>query len=150
MENLQRGKQMRTAVLIIACTVCANCPADVTVRSVPLSTSQLAVDPIAGTIYGTDWNSGTVTPLNPTTGTLGTPIPVGLNPNKMAISGNGQYLYVGLNGANAVRRVDLATQTAGLQFSLGVVDILGNPTYPEDIVVMPGAPQTIAVSCASH
>ena len=38
---------------------------------------------------------------------------------KTALADDGQTLYVGLDGAAAVRRCDLNTQTPGLQFSLG-------------------------------
>ncbi|CAN5738299.1 MAG: hypothetical protein H0T97_03010 [Actinobacteria bacterium] len=37
----------------------------------------------------------------------------------LAMSDDGQYLYVGLRGAAAVRRVHLPSFSAGLQFSLG-------------------------------
>lgn len=70
---------------------------------------------------------------------------IGSEPTVLAISDNGQYMYTGFDGASIVRRFDVATQTAGLQFSLGADSFLG-AYYVEDIEVMPGKPNTIAIS----
>jgi hypothetical protein len=90
-------------------------------------------------------NPGSITPLDPVTGTLSQPIPVGNGPFKLALSDNKQFLYVGLDGEAAVQRVDLATQTAGLTFSLGSDPFFG-PFNVEDMEVLPGSPQSIAIS----
>jgi hypothetical protein len=63
----------------------------------------------------------------------------------LALSDDGQYLYVALTGAGAVRRVELATQTAGLQFFLGNSPIYG-PVNAEDIEVMPGDASVVAIT----
>ena len=51
-----------------------------------------------------------------------------------------QTLYVDLTGSAAVRRFDFSTQTAGLQFGYAVSG------GPADLKVMPGNPQTVALS----
>ncbi|HEY0170384.1 MAG TPA: Calx-beta domain-containing protein [Pyrinomonadaceae bacterium] len=79
-----------------------------------------------------------VTPINPSTLAVGAPIGVGGEPSQLALADDGRTLYVHLAGPNAVRRVDLQTQTAGLQFAL--------TTEAADMEVMPGNPQTLAVS----
>ena len=86
-----------------------------------------------------------MTPIDPLTFGVGTSVFVGSNPNKLARSDNGQYIYVGLDGAGAVRRFDLATQTAGLQFSVGSHPMFG-PFTAQDIAVMPGSPGTVAIA----
>jgi hypothetical protein len=73
----------------------------------------LSVPSSAGAPYG-----NSVVSMDPATGALGRPIPVGSEPNKLAITSDGKYLWVGLDGANGVRRVDLTTNTAGPQFAL--------------------------------
>jgi hypothetical protein len=62
---------------------------------------------------------------------------VGSEPGQVAIAPDGQYLYVVLEGAMAIRRVDLINRTAGLQLPM--------PRKTIDIDVMPGHPGTIAV-----
>ena len=69
----------------------------------------------------------------------------GSEPVPVATSPDAPMAYAGLDGAAAVRPVDLTTLTAGTQFSLGSSAIFG-PLYAADISVMPGSPNTIAVS----
>jgi hypothetical protein len=112
--------------------------------------SDLIWDPGTARVYasvpGSAGSRGnTITPIDPVARTVGTSVFVGSEPKKLARSDNGQYLYVGLDGAGAVRRFDLASQTAGLQFSLGADPTFGGRTA-EDIAVMPGTPGTVAVA----
>jgi hypothetical protein len=72
-------------------------------------------------------------------------IAVGSEPNKLALSDDGTILYVGLDGAAAIRVVNMATRTAGSLISLGNDPIFG-PLFPEDIGVQPGTTNTIAVT----
>lgn len=114
-----------------------------------LATNDLIYDPGTQRIYASmPGTPGNITPIDPTTGMTGTAIPVGNDPLKLARSDNGQFLYVGLGGEAAVQRIDLTTQTAGLKFSLGTrsgagIDI---PLFAEDIEVLPGSPQSVAIS----
>src|SRR5205807_10663315 len=72
-------------------------------------------------------------------------IVVGSEPGKLALSDDGRSLYVALDGSAAVRRIDLGTQTAGLQFPLGT-DPENGPLFVEDMAALPGAPEAIAVA----
>lgn len=94
--------------------------------------------PTAGGSYG-----NSVTPFG-RDGVVGEKIYVGSEPNKLALSDNGQYLYVGLDGAGAVRRVDLINGTAGLQWPLGTSGC-GRHSV-EDMVVLAGDANAVAVS----
>lgn len=115
-------------------------------RMINLTTNDLVFDPATQQIYASvPGNPGSVTPIDPVTGTLGQPIPVGNGPTKLARSDNGQLLYVGLDGEGAVQRIDLATQTAELKFSLGSDPFFG-PYFVEDMEVLPDSPQSVAVS----
>ena len=121
---------------------------------IDLETTSLIADPVSETIYasvpgraGTIGNS--IVPIDPITGTLGTVAFVGSEPGPLAISDDGTTLYVSLDGAFAIRRVDLTTMTAGIQFSLGS-DPSSGPYRAEDIDVQPGDPDVIAVSTARN
>src|SRR5207248_3075267 len=50
-----------------------------------------------------------------------------------------------LDGTAAVRRFDIPSLTPGLQFTLGL-DVFSAPAKPGDIEIMPGHPDTVAVS----
>ncbi|MEE8608248.1 MAG: hypothetical protein V3S55_11640 [Nitrospiraceae bacterium] len=114
-----------------------------------LITKDLIFDPFTRKIYaslpGSAPMGNSLVPLDPETGTVGTSFFIGSEPGKLAISDDGQALYVSLDGAAAVRRFDIPSQTAGLQFSLGSDSFFG-PFFVEDMEVMPGNPNTIAVS----
>ena len=83
-------------------------------------------------------SGNSITKVTPDTGVVGPSTFVGSEPNRLAISSDGQTLYVHLDGANAMRRFDVVSQTPGLQFQIS--------SPPIDIEVVPGSPQSIAVS----
>jgi trimeric autotransporter adhesin len=85
--------------------------------------------------------------IDPNTGLLGSPVWVGSEPNRLGLSADGLTLWVGLDGASGVRKVDLNTGTAGTQFYLGGGSGLYNSPYKATaIAVMPGSPNTVAVT----
>jgi trimeric autotransporter adhesin len=91
-----------------------------------------------------------VVSVDPATGAIGQPIFVGSEPNQLAISTDGKTLFVGLDGAGAVRQVDLASHTAGVQFSLGGGSgIYDPPSRALALAVIPGSSTSVAVSANS-
>ena len=84
--------------------------------------------------------------IDPTTGVIQKTIFVGSQPNRLALSSDGTQLFVGLDGAGAVRQVDLTKDTAGVQFSLGGGPGVYNPPYTAaGLAAVPGAPNAVAV-----
>ena len=118
---------------------------------VNLETNDLIYDPFSQRIYASVPSSAgpdvgnSITVIDPITGFIDSSVYIGSEPGPLAISDDGQFLYVGLNGAAAIRRYDIATATAGLQFSLGAHYFHG-PRYAEDIEVLPGDPNAVAAS----
>lgn len=89
----------------------ANHQSTAAVVEVSLATNDIVYDPFSKRIYATVPSSAgaranSVTPIDPATGALGTSVPVGSEPNKLAVTDNGQYLYFGLDSASSVRRFD--------------------------------------------
>lgn len=125
-------------------------------RLLSLSTNDLAYDKISQKFFASirsdaPSNQDTVTVIDPATGNVGPFVPVGLQPNKVAISGDGQYLYVGLDGAGSFRRVQLPSLLPGPTVSLGTGDMGGGacPTAPllvDDMQVLPGLPLSVVIS----
>jgi hypothetical protein len=90
---------------------------------VPMVNNSMACNPANGLFYlsvpswaGAPYGNSVVS-VDPLTGALGTPIPVGAEPDQLAITTDGRYLWVALDGASAVRKVDLQTGVPGLQFT---------------------------------
>jgi hypothetical protein len=130
---------------------------DMAVSEISLTTQDLLYDPIHDLIFAslpssTGSNGNSIVTIAPTTGAVGSPIFVGSEPNKLAISANGQFLYIGLDGAGAVRRFNIASQMAEIQFALGS-DVCGI-YQAEDMVVLKDNPNAVAVShrsgCIPH
>ncbi|MET0754006.1 MAG: Calx-beta domain-containing protein [Pyrinomonadaceae bacterium] len=97
---------------------------------------------------GSEGNS--ITRINPLTGEIGASVYVGSEPNKLALSDNGQTMYVSLDGAYAIRRYETSTQMPGVQFPVGRESTssnpLGAPYRAGDIAVAPGNPNLLAVA----
>lgn len=109
----------------------------------------MVYDPFTRKIYASipskaGSSGNTITPIEPQTGAIGSPVYVGSEPGKLAVSDDGRFIYVALDGAASVRQFDLVSQTAGLQFSLGT-DPSWGLLYPSDLKVLPGNPEAVAV-----
>lgn len=124
--------------------------AQLQVNTLNLTTNDLVYDSVTNKIYASipsanGSNGNSIGVINPNTYLLENTIFIGSEPTVLAISDNGQYIYSGFSGSSTVRRFDVTTQTAGLQFSLGSDSSTGS-YYVEDIEVMPNQPTTIAIS----
>lgn len=120
------------------------------VYTVDVTTNDLVYDSNTKRIYvsipsSNGSNGNSIGVINPYSRELESTIFMGSEPSVLAISDNGQYIYSGFEQTSTVRRFEVGTQTAGLEFSLGADDFLG-PYYVNDIEVMPGSPSTIAIS----
>jgi DNA-binding beta-propeller fold protein YncE len=124
------------------------------IQKIDLATNDLVYDRYSDTIYASVPGSvptvgNSIVPINPQTGVIGTPIPVGNEPGTLALSDDGHYLYVALDKSGAFQRVDLRTRQADLQFPLGL-DLYDGQRFAETIAVLPGQPETIAVARTTH
>ncbi len=125
-------------------------PAAGRVIKVDLRANELVYDAASNTIYASVPSRGgargnTLTSIDARTGRLGMSVLMGSEPGKLAISDDHQFIYVALNGSAAVRRFDLASKSAGPQFELGKDPTFG-PYYVEDMQVLPGNPNAVAIS----
>jgi hypothetical protein len=96
-------------------------------------------------------NPNTVIPVDPTTGTQGTPIPVGKDPRLLTASSDGKYLYVALYGDQTVQRINLQTAAVERTFPfspnpfctscsiLGATDLQAVPGAPQEVVLAQGS-----------
>ncbi|HEY2232835.1 MAG TPA: IPT/TIG domain-containing protein, partial [Candidatus Angelobacter sp.] len=91
-------------------------------------------------------NANTISVLDVNTLAITSARPAGVNPNALAISDDGQFLYAGVNGS--VQRFTLPALTPDISYGLGS-DFLGRPHVALDVQVAPGAPHTTAVTRGS-
>jgi PKD repeat protein len=118
------------------------------VRQVAVTANDILYEKVSGRLYVSVPGSSTTYPncivvIDPATASIESWVWVGSEPNRLAASDDGQYLYVGLDGAGAVRRVHIPSRTADLQFSLGLSS--GKPNQAVDIAVLPGQPASVAL-----
>lgn len=123
---------------------------DTRVFEMGFPTNDIIYDGVTQRIYasvpssaGTVGNS--VAAIDPATGAVESLTPIGDEPYKLALSDDGRYLYVALKGTASVQRLEIATQSLYMPISLGSDPFFG-PYYVEDMVVLPGNGEAIAVS----
>src|ERR1041385_898883 len=123
------------------------------IRRISLTTNDLVYSASTGKLYasipsaaGSGGNS--IAAIDPMTGVITSATFIGSEPNKLALSDDGHSLYASLNGAAAVRRFDVLTNTPGLQFSLGQDSFSGRFSV-SDFAVAPGNPDLLAVARTS-
>jgi hypothetical protein len=87
----------------------------------------------------------TISVLDPVSGRITASHATGPDPFAMAISGDGQFLYVGIDGNSTVQRFLLPSFTPDIQIPLGS-DPFNGPFFALDIQIAPGTPHTTAIT----
>ena len=135
----------------------ASAPVTVTpYQTLVVNPSALVSVPATGMLYAaipaSATNSpNTVIPIDPATGALGTPIPVGNNPLFMAASSDGSYLFVANAVDETVQRINLATGAVDRTFpytpniycstcsTLDATDLQAVPGSPREVLLAQGS-----------
>ncbi|RRQ47119.1 T9SS C-terminal target domain-containing protein [Chryseobacterium sp. SC28] len=141
---------MNKSLFLLSLLSASFCNAQLEVKVLDIIANQVVYDSNAKKIYASipsanGANGNSIGIIDPVTQTLESTYFIGSEPSVLAISDNNQYLYVGFETASLVRRWDIASKSLNLQFSLGADPSLG-PFFVEDMEVMPGNPNTIAIS----
>jgi hypothetical protein len=89
--------------------------------------------------------------IDPTTGSLGTPLNIGSEPNRIAESSEGKYVYIGLDGAQSVTNVDLTSMKQGPVYPIIIPSFPGPTTQvaARDLAVAPGNDNLLAIDTGS-
>lgn len=95
-------------------------------------------------------NPGTITIADPVAGSIVSSQQMSSAPSGLAISDDDQFLYVVMNGATTIQRLNLPALTSDIQWSLGTDSSSGNPYLAGDIKVQPLASHTVAVSFGDY
>jgi hypothetical protein len=113
-------------------------------RMVSMYTRDIVYDQVANRIYASVANnseslSNTLASVNPQTGTVEWSIAVGAEPGRLALSDDGQYVYIGINGGKSIAKFHLPSRAVQQTFDLGNYGLL-------DMVVLGGSPQSLAIA----
>lgn len=126
-------------------------PSGYSVSALDLRTSQIAYSAATGTLWATVPGSAgfgvgnTLTSIDVASWTVDQRTFIGSEPGALAVSDDGVFVYAGLAGSNSIKRYNTLSGTVDLTIPLGS-DAFAGPYFAEDIDVMPGSPETIAVS----
>ncbi len=130
----------------------AAAPATTTwIRSIPGITTarDIVSDPAHGMLYvslpSTDTSApNTIVPINPLTGNAGAAVAAGNDPDLLSISSDFSYLWVGLDGDNAVQRFLLPGLTKDISIPVPL-DPGSNPQQAVSLQAAPASPHTLAL-----
>ncbi len=127
-------------------------PCTTTVIGLDVAGTQLASDAKRGLVYtaavgGALKYANELVVIDGATAAVKTSVAIGSEPTSLAISDDGSTLWAGLRGSYAIRKVDLtgATPVPGASTTLPK-DSTGRSAYAGPMVVLPGAPKSVAVS----
>ena len=87
---------------------------------------------------------GSLVAINPATATVGTPIPIGASPTNLALTSDGQILYVVLGGTNNVVRFNMLTQQPEFTYA-ATGSNFGNSAVLRGVAAQPGTENTVAL-----
>jgi streptogramin lyase len=119
------------------------------VTTFAVQASHLTYDPQARLVYATVGGSApsypnTVVSIDPTTNAVVGSVPIGSNPDSLALSGDSSTLWVGLDGAEAMRKLTLGTSpVAG-----PLVHTSANTAFGP-LMVLPGSATSVVASVGS-
>ena len=114
--------------------------------------NSILFDPYSQQIYATIPSTATsltgnsVVTINPLTGAVGTPVLVGSQPTVMTETSDGNYLYIGLEGADSLAQFNLQSQslTATIPVSFTQYSTTSG-VAPTSLAAMPGSDTTLAI-----
>jgi hypothetical protein len=151
------GPRLRGLFVALAFAIALLCGGTVAadVRELKLPTTDLVYDRFTARIYAGVSATGapelgvpgdSIAVIDPERGVVERSLPLGSEPGKLALSDDGRYLYVALNEKALVRVLTLPGLTPKREFSVGAN--AQGPNRVDDMEVMPGYPETVAVSRA--
>lgn len=102
-----------------------------------------ALPSTSSAIYG-----NSILPIDPFTGSVGSPIQVGSEPNLLSETSDGKYLYIGLSGAKSIGRLNLQSQSLDLTVPISYTSPFTTTptnTAARGIATLPGSNSTLAL-----
>jgi VCBS repeat-containing protein len=118
-------------------------------ENIPMASNNVVYNTTTSLLYAaiqsTDANNpNTVAVIDPVAGKVQQYIPVGSNPNALAVSSDGQYVYVCANGDHAIQRINTTTNKVDQTFATPT-DSSGATTAVE-MKTVPGSPLLLVMA----
>jgi len=121
--------------------------------TVNVPANSILFDPFSQNLYATvpstatNLTGNTIVAINPYTGAVGTPITIGSDPGPMAETSDGDYLYIGLSGADSLAQFDLLSQSLTATIPLAVTQGTTSTSFAASwLAAVPGTDNTLAVN----
>lgn len=95
-------------------------------------------------------NPNTVIPIDPETGATQAPIPVGNDPRALAASDDGSFLFVGVQGDQLIKRINLSTGQIDRTFAYPPSSFLLSRPFRATMQTVPGSPTSLLVYFADN
>jgi len=118
--------------------------------------NSIIFDPFSQQIYAslpsaaTTLTGNSIVAINPFTAAVGTPVLVGSEPNPLAETSDGEYLYVGLTGSDSLAKFDLIHQQLVATFPLSISQYGSTSNVAATaLAAMPGTDATLAIFTSS-
>ncbi|HEY6374494.1 MAG TPA: IPT/TIG domain-containing protein, partial [Edaphobacter sp.] len=118
---------------------------------ITLGVNHILYDPFTRKLYASVGSgSSTITgnsiaAITPETGAIGTPVSIGSQPTKMALSDDGQMLYTILAGSSSIARFNMLTQQADFSYTPATSTYNASTGGFRDIAVLAGSEDTVAL-----
>jgi len=112
-------------------------------------------DPFTRKLYAvlpsssTSISGNSLVAIDPTNGSVGSPIQVGSEPNILSETSDGKYFYIGLSGAKSLGRFNILNQTLDLTVPLYSTSY-GGEVAAATIAPVPGSDSSLAIELLSN
>jgi hypothetical protein len=114
--------------------------------------NSMVFDPYSRNLYAsvpsaaTTLTGNSIVAINPFTAVVGTPVAIGSEPNVMAETSDGNYLWVGLSGADSLAQFNLLNQTVSATIPITTTQYGTTASAPATwLAAMPGSDTTLAM-----
>ena len=121
-------------------------------KTLPIDSNDLVYDRVGGKFYASIPNDAAryaneVVVIDPYSASVEARIPVGGNPGALAVSEDGQFLYVGLSDpVGSIAQISIPTLTVEASWALSDIPGTSTARFPNDIAVQPGNPHVVAIT----
>jgi hypothetical protein len=95
-------------------------------------------------------NPNTVIPIDPETGAKQAPIPVGNDPRALAVSDDGSFLFVAVQGDQLIKRINLSTGQIDRTFPFPSNSLVLNRPFSATMLTVPGSQTSLLVFFTSN
>jgi hypothetical protein len=116
----------------------------------------MSFDPFTRKLYAvlpstsTTLSGNSIVAIDPMTGTVGSPIQVGSEPNLLSETSDGNYFFVGLSGAKSLGRFNLLTQTLDLTVPIYLSQYgTSGDVAAVSLAAVPGTDTSVAIESSS-